>query len=85
MDWQVALSAALLGVVEGITEFLPISSTGHLILLVDALGFRFRSRLHGPSSSLSLTAAPGLSRTLSGHDAYATASPNVKTDGTKPR
>lgn len=38
--------AAIVGVVEGLTEFLPVSSTGHMILVEDLLGF------HGEAASV---------------------------------
>ncbi|MBB4005154.1 undecaprenyl-diphosphate phosphatase [Aurantimonas endophytica] len=44
MDIKAILDAVILGVTEGLTEFIPVSSTGHILLLGHFLGFQSTAR-----------------------------------------
>lgn len=39
MDWMLIAKTVLIGLIEGLTEFLPVSSTGHIILAAKVLHF----------------------------------------------
>ncbi|HTR83715.1 MAG TPA: undecaprenyl-diphosphate phosphatase, partial [Reyranella sp.] len=40
MDWMLIWKTVVIGIVEGVTEFLPVSSTGHIVLAEEILHFQ---------------------------------------------
>ena len=40
---ELILQSILLGIIEGITEFVPISSTGHLIIVSEFMSFSIKN------------------------------------------
>mgnify|MGYP006184258253 CR=1 FL=1 len=48
-DW---VYAVILGIIEGLTEFIPVSSTGHLILLVELIVIHQAGQTRGASSPI---------------------------------
>ncbi|MBQ7568691.1 undecaprenyl-diphosphate phosphatase [bacterium] len=54
LDWLAVFHACVLGVIQGFTEFLPISSSGHLVLISELFGWPYYGKsfdllLHGGS------------------------------------